>query len=331
MFLNIDYRIWSNKKILIMLFAGSLIISIAVRLLGIETKGAIRWIQIGKISIQPSEFVKVAMIVVTAGYLSWLEEKGRMKHWLYSVIIPLLGVFMISGLIFKLQNHLSAAILITATAFLQMVIAGVNFRTLLLTIGSGGVLGYIFIASKFAALEGGFRQTRIMVWQDPFKYIKTSGWQTAQGLLALGSGGLLGAGIGNSRQKQNYIPEPQNDFIFAIYAEEMGYILVVITIIIFMLLVARGMQIATKAPDLFGKLLAFGVTTLLGLQIALNLAVVSNTIPVTGISLPLFSYGGSAIITTFIALGLLASVSKVTDEEKKQSKRQAQKLIKEIY
>lgn len=310
----IDYRVFKNIKLLMFGYLSMLAIAISVKFLGISEGGAARWIQIGGFSLQPSEFIKIGMIAVMAGYLSNLEEKNQLKNPTKGVLIPLALITIMAGSIFVFQNHLSAAILIFATGFIQMIIAGVDFKSLFTYGVIGTALSSLIIFKKLQSGTGGFRQARLQVWLKPFEYIKTTGWQTAQGLYALASGGIFGVGIGNSKQKNSYIPEPQNDFIFAIYSEEVGFIGVVLVIILFLVLISRGLLIANNVKDLFGKLIAVGITSILGLQVIGNLAVVSNTIPVTGISLPLFSYGGSSIISVLILLGLLLNISKHTND-----------------
>lgn len=310
----IDYRVFKNIKLLMFGYLSMLAIAISVKFLGISEGGAARWIQIGGFSLQPSEFIKIGMIAVMAGYLSNLEEKNQLKNPTKGVLIPLALITIMAGSIFVFQNHLSAAILIFATGFIQMIIAGVDFKSLFTYGVVGTALSSLIIFKKLQSGTGGFRQARLQVWLKPFEYIKTTGWQTAQGLYALASGGIFGVGIGNSKQKNSYIPEPQNDFIFAIYSEEVGFIGVVLVIILFLVLISRGLLIANNVKDLFGKLIAVGITSILGLQVIGNLAVVSNTIPVTGISLPLFSYGGSSIISVLILLGLLLNISKHTND-----------------
>ncbi|MGP1608315.1 MAG: FtsW/RodA/SpoVE family cell cycle protein [Clostridium sp.] len=310
----IDYRVFKNIKLLMFGYLSMLAIAISVKFLGISEGGAARWIQIGGFSLQPSEFIKIGMIAVMAGYLSNLEEKNQLKNPTKGVLIPLALITIMAGSIFVFQNHLSAAILIFATGFIQMIIAGVDFKSLFTYGVVGTALSSLIIFKKLQSGTGGFRQARLQVWLKPFEYIKTTGWQTSQGLYALASGGIFGVGIGNSKQKNSYIPEPQNDFIFAIYSEEVGFIGVVLVIILFLVLISRGLLIANNVKDLFGKLIAVGITSILGLQVIGNLAVVSNTIPVTGISLPLFSYGGSSIISVLILLGLLLNISKHTND-----------------
>lgn len=315
----IDYRVFNNKKFLIIAFLGLLLVTLSVKILGTETKGAIRWIRIGKFSVQPSEFVKVGILFITAGLYSELAKQKELNSFSKSIILPATLVAIVAGTTFVTQNHLSAAVLMFIAFMAQMLIAGVDLKKIAIFIVLSATIagiGFFVIKEKQA---GGFRMNRVEVWQNPFEYVKTSGWQTVQSLYAIGSGGILGAGIGESKQKQSYIPEPQNDFIFSIFAEEMGFLGVVFVMILFFLLISRGILIARNIPDLFGKILAIGIITMLGSQIVLNLAVVSNTIPVTGISLPFFSYGGSAIIAIIIQIAILLNISKMANKIKLQN------------
>ncbi len=170
------------------------------------------------------------------------------------------------------------------------------------------------IYKLLSAGQGGFRGRRFWAWLNPFEYIKGEGWQVSQSLMAIGSGGILGVGIGDSKQKQSYIPEPHNDFIFAVFAEEVGFIGVIVVMLLFIAFIIRGMIIARNAPDLFGKILATGIVTMFALHVMINLAVVSNLIPVTGMSLPFFSYGGTAIISLIVQVGILLNISKISNK-----------------
>lgn len=225
-------------------------------------------------------------------------------------MLPLALVGILLGLTYKVQNHLSASLLMLVTSGVQLYVAGVSIKYLVaIALASLTVFG-VFVSRKVKSGDGGFRAGRVKVWRNPFEYIKTMGWQTVQSLYALASGGFLGAGIGESRQKLSYLPEAQNDFIFSVFAEETGFVGVFFVIILFVFFVARGFLIANSAEDTFSRLLATGVITILTLQIIGNLAVVSNTIPVTGISLPFFSYGGTAIIVNIVEVAILLNISK---------------------
>ena len=314
---NIDYRKYNKKQILIFLYILMVVVSIMVRFIGKETKGAVRWIKVGPIQIQPSEFVKVGMLFVTAGFCFYVHKNGKLKEANNS-IIPLLLILIMAGVTFITQNHMSAAILIAIAGIAQILIAGVNYTSLITSglaiLAVGGTAAYSVLSSG----SGGFRGQRIEVWKNPFDYIKGAGWQIVQSLYAVGSGGLFGEGLGDSKQKQSYIPEPQNDFIFSIFSEEWGFIGVVIVIAIFIFLIWRGVLIARNAPDFFGKILAIGIISMFSCQVIINLAVVSNLIPVTGMPLPFFSYGGTALVVLLLQIGLMANISKESDRSIKE-------------
>ena len=196
MFISIiDYRIYKNTKFLGLVFLVLIAATISVKFLGRDAKGAVRWIQIGRITLQPSEFVKVGMIVIIAGFFSELEKLNKLKDPIWSVVVPLIIGGIVSGIIFFMQNHLSAAVLVMTTLLIQMFIAGINFKALVASMIAGSITVYFAVNSIFKKASGGFRQARIEVWRDPFKYFKTTGWQTSQGLLALASGGLFGVGL----------------------------------------------------------------------------------------------------------------------------------------
>jgi cell division protein FtsW len=282
---------------------------------GNEAGGARRWLYLPMLgSFQPSEMAKIGFIFVFAHYLSYVNNKKTIKKWVSGILIPILMLVPIVYGVFIKQNHLSATILIGATTIIQMFVAGVSIPQLILTLlaGAGLVLG----ADKLIHPNGndGFRSDRIEAWQNPEKYATGKGFQVLQGLYAIASGGILGVGLGNSKQKY-IIPEPQNDFIFAVLCEELGFLGALTVIILFVVLIWRGLTIARKSKDIYAKLVALGITVTMGLQFIINIAVVTNTIPVTGVPLPFFSYGGTALIVNLISIGLLQSVARYNNIE----------------
>lgn len=215
--------------------------------------------------------------------------------------------------VYGLQNHASATLIMAAIMCVEMYAAGTPFRYFIGTGCLGGfALGGYLLKKSANASDGdsGFRFERIQSWLNPDKDPTGKGWQINQSLCAIGSGGLFGVGLGNSKQKYLYIPEPHNDFIFAVLAEELGFVGAIFVIILFLLFVWRGIVISMKAEDTFGTLLAVGLTSMIGLEALINIAVVTNTIPVTGMPLPFFSYGGSAMLANLLAVGILLSVSR---------------------
>ena len=250
------------------------------------------------------------MIVFFAGYLT--EYKDELKHiWkgfgkpIIYYILPVVGALLI------FQSHLSASLVIIAVSSIMMIIAGcrvAHFLSLGVFAGAVGGIG-MYILAKFYNF-GTYRLQRLTSFLNPWADAQDSGWQIIQSLYAIGSGGLFGVGLGDSKQKYLYISEPHNDFIFAVLAEELGFIGCVAVILLFAVFIWRGIIISMKAPDMFGSLLATGITSLIGLQAIINIAVVTSSIPVTGMALPFFSYGGTSLIILLCAVGILLNISR---------------------
>ena len=299
---KIDYKLWQkNYKII---YCICMILLLAVCALGREAGGAKRWLDMGFLSFQPSEVAKVGVIIF---YSAWLtKNKEKLNTFKYGFVYPLSWLLIPIFFILILQNHFSATLVICMLAAILMILAGCKIRY------------FIFVGIPLAALGifaiivagQGFRMQRILTFFDPWQDIKGKGWQIVQSLYAIGSGGLFGVGLGESKQKYLYIPEPHNDFIFAVLAEELGFIGCAIVIILFAILIWRGITIAMKAPDMFGSLLAAGITSMIAIQVLVNIAVVTASMPVTGMALPFFSYGGTALIITLTSIGILLSVSR---------------------
>ncbi len=296
----------------------SIVLLIAAYFMPSQT-GIKRWIYIGGISFQPSELAKFALVLLFAHLISLNYKK--MKSFL-SGFLPLFVLLGITCALVIIEPHLSGTMLIAALGFLMMYIGGVRLFYLLSILGAG-VAGVVFMVAVL-----GYEQDRIAVWLHPLESYaneitfadgvsgRDHAWQTAQSLYATGSGGLLGQRAGASRQKHLFLPEPQNDFIFSIFCEEMGLVGAIIVLALFGLLVWRGLTIAMKAPDKFGFMLALGLTLQIGLQVAINVAVVSNLLPNTGISLPFFSYGGTSILMLMLQMGVVLSISRQSRMEK---------------
>ena len=299
---KIDYKLWQKNYKIIYFICMILLLSVCA--LGREAGGAKRWLDMGFLSFQPSEVAKVGVIIF---YSAWLtKNKEKLKTFKYGFVYPLSWLLIPVFFILVLQNHFSATLVICMLAAILMILAGCKIRY------------FIFVGIPLAALGGfaiivagqGFRMQRILTFFDPWQDIKGKGWQIVQSLYAIGSGGLFGVGLGESKQKYLYIPEPHNDFIFAVLAEELGFIGCAIVIILFAILIWRGITIAMKAPDMFGSLLAAGITSMIAIQVLVNIAVVTASMPVTGMALPFFSYGGTALIITLTSIGILLSVSR---------------------
>jgi cell division protein FtsW len=277
------------------------------------TAGVHRWIKFGPINIQPSEVAKFAIILTFAHLVSIYASKrnDRMKTFKYGVVPFLLILGSVAALI-RMEPHLSATIIVLMIGLTLMFIGGTKLRWFF---AGGGIAGAAIFFATVMTHASKYGQGRIKTWLDPFSDPTNNGWQIIQSLYAIGSGGLMGLGLGKSRQKYLYISEPQNDFIFPVICEELGFIGAVIIIILFALLIWRGYVIAMRAPDKFGSLLAVGLITQVGLQAILNIAVVTNTIPNTGISLPFFSYGGSSLVMLMFEMGIVLSVSRYSSVE----------------
>jgi len=310
---RIDYRIFKRIKWLKwFIYIGFLASLFAVGVWGIGEYGAKRWFRIPGFSVQPSEFAKVGFLVFFAAYISDLKDKEKIGSFLRAIIIPmaLCGLIFIS--LYVVQNHFSAAAVIVIITGVQLFTGGVPLRDLAVLGISGISLGYVYMTKK-----GNFRASRIDTWLNPSKDLTGKAYQINQSLYAIGSGGPFGVGLGNSKQKYLYLPFPQNDFIFSVLAEELGFVGCIFVIILFALFIWRGLYIAMKAENDFGKLIAVGVTVMIGIQAIVNIAVVTNSMPVTGMTLPFFSYGGSAMIADLAAVGFLLSVSKDIKKKRK--------------
>ncbi len=292
------------KKWIPLFFAVAIALLVLVLVMGRESNGAKRWIIIGGLNFQPSEVAKLAVIMMLAWIYSVAGQRIKKFSW---GIGPLIGVLGMILPFLLLQKHLSATILVTLTAAVIAFIAGAN----VVWLGGIGLSGAGIVAlavSKISAFD--YVRARISVWRDPFSDPSNLGYQTIQSLYAIASGGIFGLGLGQSRQKQLYLPESQNDYVFSIVCEELGLVGAVLLICLFVALIARGYWISAHAADKFGGLLACGITTLLALQTFMNIAVVTNTMPVTGVSLPFFSYGGTSLALQLAEMGLVLSVSR---------------------
>lgn len=284
-----------------------LLIAVLEPHLGIMRNNARRWLRIFSVEFQPSEIAKLAVIVDFSASIS--VKKNRMAT-VRNGVVPYFGVIAIMFLLLWKEPHLSGAILICAVGAILVFIGGVRLRwvaAVLLVIAGGAAL----------LLSGAvsYGQSRIAMWKDPFIDAKGAGYQLSQSLIAIGSGGMFGLGFGKSRQKFLFLPEVQNDFIFSIIAEEMGLFGAALILLLFALFVMQGYQIALRAKDRFGTLLCVGIISQVALQTFLNIAVVTGAIPTTGVSLPFFSYGGTALMMQLFEMGIVLSVSRQSKSE----------------
>lgn len=286
---------------------------------GKATVGAQRWVKIGPINFQPSEIAKVGVILFFAARLSKRDTEkkkkfdkrklsGRILSFLDGIgfleLIPYGAILGVIAVLMLMEPHMSGTILILVAGASILFAAGIKFCWFI--IGGAGVAA----ALAFVITQTDYMAYRIQIWLDPWSDPLNGGFQTIQSLYAVGSGGLLGLGLGKSRQKFLYLPEPENDYVFSIVCEELGYLGAAIVLILFALLIIRGYWIAVHARDRFGALMVVGITTQIAVQVFLNIAVITNMIPVTGISLPFFSYGGTALLIQLAEMGVILSVSR---------------------
>ncbi len=307
----IDYHILRNPIIAYGFYVMCMILLLLCRV-GPFTdphKGSYRWIKFpGVPSFQPSELMKLAVILLFAYLIS--VNYTKMKQFKYGVVpfVMFLGVVIA---LMMIQPHLSGTIIICAIGVVMMFVGGTKFRHLLILALLGiavlGIAVFVLVEVK----DFSYFEKRFISWTDPFnEEAADDTWQTRNSLIAIGSGGLFGLGLGNSRQKFLYLPEAKNDFVFAVVCEELGFVGALMVIILFLLFIVRGFYIASKAPDKFGMMLVVGLTVQIGIQALLNIAVVTNTIPNTGVSLPFFSYGGTALIMQLVQMGIILNVSR---------------------
>ena len=308
---KLDYHWYA--KFSIFAYMLSYVLMIAVTLVGKEVNGKKRWLGVGSLSFQPTEFVKIALIIFLAVLITRMGAKVNEWNNMFRVMglaIPIAGIVA--------ANNLSSGIIIMGIAFVMLFVACKKQWPFyacgglaMLAVVTAGPLA-IFL-EKIKLLKP-YQLSRIHVWLSPESYPMDGGYQVLQGLYAIGSGGLFGTGLGNSKQKYLYVSEPQNDFIFSIVCEELGFVGAAFIILLFGLLVWRGVDIAKKCPNRFGSLLVLGIMAQIGFQVVLNIMVVTDTIPNTGIALPFFSYGGTALILLLGEIGVVLSVSRKNNQ-----------------
>ena len=305
---NIPYHFW--EKFYGLGYVASVVLLLLIIPFGHASGGAKRWFRIGGLSIQPSEIAKLCMILFLAVMICKMGKGIRSwKGFIAVILMPLPVVLMV----WKITSNLSSAIIIMGIAVLMVFVASPDYKKFILmgVIGAAGVALVVFLIVNAASADGlNYRGERVLAWLDPEAYVSDTGYQTLQALYAIGSGGIWGKGLGQSMQKLGFIPEAQNDMIFSIICEELGLFGAVAIILMFVMLIWRLMVIANNAPDLFGALLVVGVMGHMAIQVILNIAVVTNTIPNTGISLPFISYGGTAVLFQLAEIGLVLNVAK---------------------
>lgn len=307
---RIDYHVW--HKLAFPLFICASLLVFALIPFGSEANGATRWIRFGSIGVQPADVCKPAVIMMVSSVVCSYGTK--LKKFRYVMLICILTGGVEAALVFVISNNMSSAIIIFLIAFVQTFIAYPGYKiyvalTGLVAAGVGGIYAWLTNMIKGGNMTESFRLNRLLVWINPENYASDKGFQTVQALYAIGSGGLFGKGLGKSLQKLGYIPESQNDMIFSIICEEIGLFGAIFVIIVFGVMLWRIAHVAQNAPDLFGTLLVSGVFAHIAIQVVLNIAVVTNFIPNTGVSLPFISYGGTSETILLAEIGLVLNVS----------------------
>jgi cell division protein FtsW len=297
------YDAWRRLAILMFLVTLVALGLVLHPAFGVEAYGSSRWFLIGPVSVQPSEFAKLAVVVLTAAVLAWkwdrLDDPGH-------VAIPLLPACLACCSLVMLQPDLGTTVILAGAAFLLVFVAGVRLRYLAFAAFVGSVVGMGLIMSA------DYRRIRFLAFLNPWEDAGNTGYQLVQSLIALGSGGLTGVGLGASRQKWQYVPNAHTDFIFSILGEELGLVGELVVLVAFGALVFAGIRIAARAPDTFGRLLAAGIVSWLGLQALINLGAVTGLLPITGVPLPFLSYGGSSLVVSLAAVGILINVANTS-------------------
>ena len=306
---RVPYHIY--RKLAVAAYFGSMICIMMVKTpLGMTVNGARRWFRLWKFSVQPAEIAKLAMIIVLATLISTLSKRITQPRAFWLVMgVPL----PVCALVLGVTKNLSSAIIIFGIAFTMLFISTPGYRKYILIVLAvlaiaAAVVLFVVNAGYHSQLN--YRFVRILAWLDPEAYVNDKGYQTLQALYAIGSGGIFGKGLGESMQKLGFIPEAQNDMIFSIICEELGLFGAIAVMLMFLILIWRMMVIANNAPDMYGALLVIGVMGHIAIQVILNIAVVTNTIPNTGITLPFISYGGTATIFLLMEIGIVFNVAR---------------------
>ncbi|MBI2237908.1 MAG: putative lipid II flippase FtsW [Actinobacteria bacterium] len=305
------YRVWQR---LALPFLGLTLVLLALVLnprIGTEVAGSARWLTLGPVTIQPSELAKLALVAFTAAVLT---RKWNRLHDLGHVALPLLPVALIvCGMVYA-QPDLGTTVILAGSAFLLLFVAGVRLRHLVAAGLTSAALGTALMISS------AYQRARFLAFLHPWADPRGRGWQLSQSLIALGSGGWLGVGLGASRQKWMYVPNAHTDFIFAILGEELGLVGEIVVLVLFGALIYAGIKVAARAPDVFGRLLAAGIVGWLGLQTIVNLGAVTGLLPITGVPLPFLSYGGSALVVSMAAVGILVNIARSSSPHARRRK-----------
>jgi len=304
---NIDYKKWYKLSPLLLIASIVLLILVLVPGIGRETKDTWRWFYIGGFQFQPSELAKLAIIMFFSYSLSRRREQ---LNYFFKGMLPYLLLLAVFAGLLLLEPHLSCTLIIIAVAAIILFSAGAKISHFVI-LGTPAVLALTTVVAFVP-----YMRARVLSFLDPWKDLQGDGWQAVQSLYAIGSGGLFGRGLGRSMQKFLYIPEPHNDFIFSVLAEELGFIGVLAVLLLFLILIWRGIKVAMNAPDTFGSLVAVGITSLIAVQSLFNVAVVTSSVPPTGVSLPFFSAGGTSLALFMTEIGVLLNISRYANYER---------------
>jgi cell division protein FtsW len=299
--MNVDYKRLGKISPILMMLSIFLLIIVLIPGIGLELNKARRWIGIGGQTIQPTEVAKLSVILFLSYSLS--KKKNKVRNFTKG-LLPYLGLLGLIAVLVMMEPHFSATVIIGSVTMILLFAAGAKLGHFALLSAPVMALG------TFLVISSPYRRRRLVAFMDPWSDERGGGWQSIQSLLAIGSGGLFGRGTGKSLQKLLYIPEPYNDFIFSILAEEFGFLGVIFVVFLFGLLIWRGFKVAMNAPDTFGGLVALGITSLIAIQVIINIAVVTSSMPVTGMPLPFFSYGGTSLIFLLSGVGILLNISR---------------------
>ncbi len=301
-FMFFDYKKLIKWKYILMIVAVLFLVIVFIPGVGVNLNGAARWINLGPLpTFQPSEIAKFSLIIFTAATI--YVNRNRMDTFRYGIFPNLLVLLVICGLLF-LQPNYSSIILLSVLVFVMMFVGGAKGWHLAVLGGAGGLAGFGLMLAE------PYRVSRLLTFTDPWQYASEGGYQVIQSLYGIGAGGILGRGLGNGRQKFLWLPYGESDFIFSIVAEELGLIGAIVLILLFVFLVYRGIKIAATAPDLFGTMVATGITVMIGIQVILNIAVATASLPATGVPMPLVSYGSSSLVIFMAMIGILLNISK---------------------
>lgn len=319
-----DYHLFTNRNLVRMIYVISICLSLSVMVVGKDIKGAKRWIEIGSISFQPSEITKIAVVLMISSYI--VRNRKHMRKLKY--IATAWAIVIVPAGVVALEN-LSSAIVIMGigTTIIFVSSTRIWYYILIAFVGASAMFGAYCLAMSTPQGQDpnipivnkilpAYRLNRIRTWRDPWIDPSNTGYQSIQALMAVGSGGLFGKGLGQSDQKKDFLPEPYNDIIFAVICEELGLVGAVVLLLGYAIILIRGMTIAMRAPDYFGALIATGISSMVVIQVIFNAAVNTNTMPTTGMQLPLVSYGGTALFVLLATLGILLNVSRYSNMQK---------------